>query len=154
MDKRRFFEVEKRTLILIAGLVWLIAGFNISRLGILAYGQLGSVALTDCLLSAAVFLAFGLMFYKMSQKHLKRITGREEKYRPFWIFFDLKSYLIMTFMMSGGIWLRASRIAPDQFIAIFYTGLGLALALAGLVLLLAFLKEKKGRTADAQADPR
>ena len=34
-------------------------------------------------------------------------------------------------MMGGGIWLRSSGIVPDVFIAVFYTGLGLALALAG-----------------------
>lgn len=32
MKKR--FHVKKRTLLLIAGIVWLIAGFNVARLGI------------------------------------------------------------------------------------------------------------------------
>lgn len=35
MKKR--FHVKKRTLLLIAGIVWLIAGFNVARLGILSY---------------------------------------------------------------------------------------------------------------------
>lgn len=50
-------------------------------------------------------------------------------YRPFWHFFDWKAYLIMTCIMSGGIGFRAAGI----FIAFFYSGLGLALALAGVV---------------------
>ena len=33
---KRFFYVEKRTLLLIAGIVWLIAGFNVARLGVLS----------------------------------------------------------------------------------------------------------------------
>ena len=37
----------------------------------------------------------------------------------------------MAVMMGGGIWLRYSGLAPDIFIAVFYTGLGCALALAG-----------------------
>lgn len=49
--------------------------------------------------------------------------------RPFWHFFDWKAYLIMTCMMSGGIGFRAAGI----FIAFFYSGLGLALALAGVI---------------------
>ena len=80
---------------------------------------------------------------KMSQKHSKRIKGYPEKYRPIWHFFDLKSYLIMIFMMSGGIWLRSSKIAPEVFIAVFYTGLGLALALAGVLLGIFFIKYKE-----------
>ena len=49
--------------------------------------------------------------------------------RSFWHFFDWKAYLIMTCMMSGGIGFRAVGI----FIAFFYSGLGLALALAGVI---------------------
>ena len=30
----------------------------------------------------------------------------------------------MAVMMSGGIWLRSSGIAPERVIAVFYTGLG------------------------------
>ncbi|MHC5879305.1 hypothetical protein ACYT69_10295, partial [Streptococcus pyogenes] len=53
--------------------------------------------------------------------------------RPFWDFFDLKCYLIMAFMMGGGIWLRTSGLAPISFIAFFYTGLGSALTLTGIL---------------------
>ena len=35
--KHKMFKVKKRTLLLIAGIVWLIAGFNVARLGILSY---------------------------------------------------------------------------------------------------------------------
>ena len=31
------FSVKKRTLLLIAGIVWFIAGFNVARLGFLSY---------------------------------------------------------------------------------------------------------------------
>lgn len=125
---------DKKTLITIAGIVWCIAGFNVIRLGILAYGKI-ELNLLYPALSVAVFAAFGFMFFNMSKKHIKRIMGAEEQYRPFWTFFDLKSYLIMIFMMSGGIWLRASHLVPDSFIAFFYTGLGSALTLAGLFFL-------------------
>ena len=39
-------------------------------------------------------------------------------------------------MMSFGIGMRAAGIFPDWFVAFFYTGLGLALALAGVSFLL------------------
>ncbi len=31
------FCVKKKTLLLIAGIVWMIAGFNVARLGVLSY---------------------------------------------------------------------------------------------------------------------
>ncbi len=70
---------------------------------------------------------FGMMFFKMSKKHTKRILGYEAIH-PFWHFFDLKAYMIMACMMGGGIGFRAAGIFPDIFIAFFYSGLGCALA--------------------------
>ena len=42
--------------------------------------------------------------------------------------------------MSGGIGLRASGIAPERFIAVFYSGLGGALLLAGILFGLRYVK--------------
>ncbi len=78
------------------------------------------------------------MFYKMSCKHTKRILGYEDT-RPFWNFFDLKAYIIMAIMMGGGIGLRAAGVFPEVFIAFFYTGLGCALALAGVLFVKNFI---------------
>lgn len=39
----------------------------------------------------------------------------------------------MAVMMTGGIVLRRGRFVPEQFIAVFYTGLGASLMLAGLL---------------------
>jgi hypothetical protein len=136
------FHVKKRTLLAIAGCVWLAAGFNVARLGVLSYCKLKPVKAWHILLSLAVFCVFGQMFFRMSVKHGKRIRGYAEERKPFWCFFDLKSYLIMTFMMSGGIWLRSSGLIPDTFIAFFYTGLGCALALAGCLFWILFIRYK------------
>lgn len=126
-----FYHVKKRTLLAIAGSVWILAGFNVARLGILSYRQI-SVSPLSLLLSLSVFGIFGAMFFGMSRKHARRIESFEQQTRPFWDFFDVKSYLIMALMMGGGIWLRSSGISPAAFIAVFYTGLGFALALAGV----------------------
>ncbi len=134
-----FHHVKKRTLLAIAGCVWLIAGVNVARLGIAAYVNTG-VVLWYLLISLAVFAAFGMMFYKMSIKHNRRICGYPEPTRPFWNFFDLKAYCIMAFMMGGGIWLRYSGLVPELFIAVFYTGLGCALAGAGVLFWIMFFR--------------
>ncbi len=143
MQHEAFYHVPKRTLLAIAGVVWFIAGFNVSRLGVIAYQSLPGVSWLHGLLSVVVFCAFGIMFYKMSGKHTTRILNYDEPTRPFWHFFDLKAYCIMAVMMGGGIWLRNSGLVPPVFIAVFYTGLGCALALAGVVFLTVFLKTKR-----------
>lgn len=127
------FYVKKKTLLLIASLIWLLAGFNVLRLGIVAYQELDKLELSYLFLSAIVACIFGTMFYKMTYKHLRRINSYSSKRVGFWHFFDLKSYLIMLFMMSMGIYLRASHLVPSSFIAFFYSGIGLALSLAGVL---------------------
>ena len=126
--------------ITIAGCVWLLAGVNVERLGILSYGKIAQIGILHILLSIAVFCAFGLMFFKMSIKHTRRIKGYEEAFRPVWHFFDLRSYIIMAFMMGGGIWLRSSGLVPDVFVAVFYTGLGCALSLASVLFWIMFFR--------------
>ena len=135
---KKIVYVKKRTLLLIAGIVWLAAGFNVARLGALSYLNIERQWLYF-ILSAVVFSLFGAMFFKMSRKHTKRILGYEDR-RPFWEFFDAKAYLIMAFMMGGGIGLRAAGVFPDTFVAFFYSGLGCALALAGVLFFINYFR--------------
>ena len=79
----------------------------------------------------AIFCAFHPMFSKLVQKNAQRIADLEGERHHVVRFFDRKSYLMMAFMMSFGIGMRAAGLFPDWFIAFFYTGLGLALTLAG-----------------------
>lgn len=140
-----FPYVKTTTLLAIAGCVWLLAGFNIIRLGVMAYSALHGVQWWHVLLSCVVFLSFGKMFYGVSHKHIERIASYTPSKKPIWQFFDKKGYLLMAIMMSGGIYLRSSGLAPNTFIAIFYTGLGCALFLAGGLFLYHFKKNRKNK---------
>lgn len=87
-----------------------------------------------CLLSVLVFVVFQrFIFGKLVKKHTARISGYSEERHFFLKFFDQKAFAIMAVMMTGGIGLRASGLAPVRFIAVFYTGLGASLLLAGLL---------------------
>lgn len=125
-------KVKRNTLLLLACLVWSAAGFNILRIGLMAYPSHWSVV--NALLSVLVFGVFQrFIFGKLVKKHTARISGYQEERHFFLKFFDGKAFAIMAVMMSGGIGLRASGLAPERFIAVFYTGLGAALLLAGLL---------------------
>ena len=125
-------KVKKRTLLLLAALIWGVAGFNILRIGMVSY--VGYVGVFNFILSAVVFLLFQtFVFGPLVRRHTIRILGYPEEKQFFLKFFDYKSFLIMAFMMTFGIGLRASGLAPVRFIAVFYTGLGAALFVAGLL---------------------
>ena len=51
---------------------------------------------------------------------------------------------IMAVMMTGGIAIRSLHLLPDVFIAVFYTGLGTALALAGVLFAVNFFRVRGG----------
>ena len=125
-------KVKKKTLLLIACAVWSLGRFNILRIGILSYPPYLSVM--NILLSIVVFTVFQyFIFGRLVKKHTDRIQNYEEERHFFMKFFDVKSFIIMAIMMSGGIYLRASSLAPERFIAVFYTGLGSSLLLAGIL---------------------
>lgn len=124
--------VKNNTLLLIACLVWTAAGINILRIGIIEYPPYVSVI--NFLLSAVVFTVFQIfIFGRLVKKHTKRIDAYGDQKQLFIKFFDLKSFIIMAVMMTGGILLRALHLAPPVFIAVFYTGLGASLLLAGIL---------------------
>ena len=134
-------KVKRNTLLLIACFVWCAAGFIILRIGVLAYPDY--LGIMNFALSLVVFVVFQLfIFGKLVKKHSTRITGYEEERHFFLKFFDVKSFAIMAFMMTGGVALRSSGVAPERFIAVFYTGLGASLLLAGIFFGVNFIKEK------------
>lgn len=125
-------KVKRNTLLLLACLVWSAAGFNILRIGLIVYPAYLTVL--NFLLSVLVFAVFQkFIFGKLVKKHTARINAYTEDRHFFLKFFDGKAFAIMAVMMTMGIGLRASGLAPERFIAVFYTGLGASLLLAGLL---------------------
>lgn len=137
--------VKKQYLVLIAAFVWMAAGANILRLGIMAAV---SVAWEWWMVLSmlGVFVLFLFMFYRIVKKHVKRIYGYDsERKHCFLKFFDLKAYILMAVMMTGGILLRSFHIIPERCVAMFYTGLGTGLTIAGVLFLVRFIADSVRR---------
>lgn len=133
-----YMKVKKDYLLFIASVVWMIAGFKVSRLGFIAYGE--NIGILNIFLTVLIYGFFQFMIFgKMVKKHSQRIISYDEN-QYFWKFFDKKSFLIMAFMMSFGIGLRNLAFVSERFIAVFYTGLGLALFMAGFLFLINFFE--------------
>lgn len=134
--------IKKINLLLLASLVWLVAGFNVLKIGIETYT--GYVTFFNLFLSVLVFVTFWFMiFSKLVTKHTLRIDHYDEEKQFFLKFFDVKSFLIMAVMIIGGVTIRTFHLLPNRFIAVFYTGLGTALFLAGVLFGINFFKAKK-----------
>ena len=114
----QLLKVSTDKLLLVAGIVWLIAGANIVNIGLSAFldetGWLFWVLIGGTLLIFVLFHIF--VFTKMVGKHASRIRGYEEDKTHLFKFFDKKGYIMMAIMMGGGIALRASGVVPEWFI--------------------------------------
>lgn len=153
MDTLQKFKinVSKRTLFLIAGLVWGFAGWRVSSLGYIDLFGNAKNPLPFLTISVAVFFVFyKFIFSKMVKKHRVRILKKESEKLCVFSFFDKKSYLIMIFMMTFGITLRNAQIVNPIYLGAFYIGLGLALFSAGVMFLYSALSFEKFKLIHAE----
>ena len=128
----RLMAVPRERLLLIAGIVWLLAGAMVSMVGLPLELRLAPGHLILLPLAAVIFIAFDrFVFEPLVRKHTRRIRSNPEPHLPIWRFFNASSWIVMAVMMGGGMALRLSGVVPDWAIAFFYSGLGLALVLAG-----------------------
>lgn len=137
------YGVSRKTLLITAGIVWLIAGANILRIGITCWVNYKAYWLFKVCEASLIFLLFfGFIFHRLYRKHTGRISQKEDKNCPF-AFFDTKGWIIMAFMITFGVSARRFQLLPESFIAVFYTGLSLALMGTGIRFLIYWWKSRK-----------
>lgn len=138
------YGVNRQVLLITAGIVWIIAGANILRIGITTWLNNTQYWLFKSCETTVVFLLFFILVFRgLYYKHTRRIEQKKnEKNCPF-AFFDAKGWIVMTFMISVGITVRTFHLLPDSFISVFYTGLALALIVTGILFLVYWWKRRK-----------
>ena len=135
--------MRTKSLAFIAGIIWLIAGFNVCRIGVVSWLDLDATTLAMVIGSIVTMILFSMMFVKMLFKNVQRIRKIEVEKRKVWDIMPMKSYVIMAFMITFGVLLRNRPVIPQAFIASFYVGLGSALMMAGIIYISAFLCPKE-----------
>jgi quinol-cytochrome oxidoreductase complex cytochrome b subunit len=123
--------VKKRTLLFVAGCAWTIAGgMLITRalLALIAIQHLLLIEIIIGIIAGACFYIF--MFTRISKKHITRISLIKVDYPCFFSFFNLRSYILMSVMISGGILLRKSNIIAPEYLYTFYLAMGIPLLLS------------------------
>lgn len=150
-------RVSKNVLLLLASLVWGFAGFKILSIGLPDMIKHWYMPIIFILIAFIIYFAFTkFVFFKMFAKHRNRILSYENELKCIFAFFDIKGYLIMTFMITFGILLRNSHIVPPLYLGTFYTGLGLSLATASICFLYTFIlikiKNNANKTCETKKD--
>jgi hypothetical protein len=136
--KMIFPKIKKINLLLVASLIWFIAGANVinSGLKILQY----QIKIFNIIWATIVFiLFFKMIFSKIVKNHTIRIMGYKKDMIEIYNVFDKKSYFIMFFMISLGIVLRKLNVIQHQYLGSIYLGIGFALLSAAISF---FLKYK------------
>jgi hypothetical protein len=133
MNIRRFTpSVDKRILVLMAGLMWCGVGIMLIRFAIswlLPMGIRGAgIYYTAGFLAAMPIHHFG--FLKIADKNLNRLLPLTDK-KCLFSFMTWRSYIIVLIMVSMGIGLRHSAL-PKRYLSVLYNGIGLALFLSGI----------------------
>lgn len=141
MNIRKFTPaVDKRILVLLAGIMWcgvsvMLVRYAVSWLSPLRSGQKIMYYAIGYLIAIPIHI-FG--FSRIAEKNLNRLMPIKAK-RCVFAFMSWKSYIIVLVMVSMGISLRHSSL-PKQYLSIVYNGIGLALFLSGLKYLKFFYK--------------
>ena len=133
-------NITLKKLLLIAGFVWIAAGLNITIIGISSSHHWTSFLILMATLLVFIFF-HGKIFQKSARENTLRIQGLNPNQANWWNFLDRKGFIIMATMMTVGITLRQSGLLPQTFIAVFYSGLGIALMIGGFTYIMSYFKE-------------
>lgn len=137
--------VPRKWLFFVAGAVWFTVGFNLC---LVAHRWLGAAVafwrhlFWPTLGASSLAAYFGLA--RIARRNVRHIENRPEK-TCFFAFQPWRSYLIIVVMITMGVTLRHSAF-PKTWLALIYTFMGGALALASLFYFyrgLFFLRELK-----------
>jgi hypothetical protein len=136
-------SVSRRSLLLVAGCAWTMAGgILISR----ALLELWSIhhyiwmeILTGILLGTIFYM---VLFARISKKHITRITLITIDNPCFFSFFDFRSYIMMAIMITGGIVLRKMDIINHEILYTFYLTMGIPLLVSAFRFFSRYRKNK------------
>lgn len=125
-------SVDKRVLVLLAGIMWCGVGIMLIRFAVTWLTPLG-------ISGAVVYYAAGFLvampihhfgFLRIADRNLNRLLPLTDK-KCLFSFMTWRSYIIVLIMVSMGIALRHSAI-PKRYLSVLYNGIGLALFLSGI----------------------
>ena len=136
--------VSKRTLLLIAGCVWTMAGGILISRAFLELWSIHNYLWAELLIGIVLGTIFYLfLFARISKKHITRIKLITIDNPCFFSFFNFRSYVMMTIMITTGIVLRKLDIINHKILYTFYLTMGIPLLISAFRFFLKWKKDKK-----------
>jgi hypothetical protein len=137
--KRLTPRIARRYLYVVAALVWTFAGGMLLFRGILLFMEddyLIWFRLTISLIAGLLF--YRLLFSKISRKHIFRLDAMLLEKPCLFSFFNIRSYILMSIMITAGISLRKSGILTPVYLSVIYVTMGIPLFISSLRFYYAF----------------
>ena len=136
-------SVNRRTLLLVAGCVWTIAGGILISRALLELWSIHHYLWAELLIGIVLGTIFYLvLFARISKKHITRITLITIDNPCFFSFFNFRSYIMMTVMITAGITLRKLNIINHEILYTFYLTMGIPLLVSAFRFFSGFKKNK------------
>ncbi len=132
-------RIGRRYLFIMAALVWTFAGSMLLFRGVLLFmddDYLIWIRLTISIIAGILF--YLLLFSNISRKHTGRISGMQLEKSCLFSFFNIKSYILMSLMITAGILLRKSGILPPVYLSEIYFTMGIPLFISSFRFYYAF----------------
>ncbi len=137
--------VPKRWLFFMAALVWAYAAYRVLKMA-LKFAPQSSLPLWVVVALGLIgfVIFFKLVFLRVSEKHIHRISSMEQKKPCLFAFFGWESYLLIVVMVSMGIFFARMEIIPLSLQGIFYIALGSSLLTSAFMFFNAGIHYKEG----------
>ena len=136
-------SVSKRNLLLVAGLVWTIAGGMLISRALMALWIIDHHMWMEILAGIVLGALFYIMlFARISATHITRITLITIDNPCFFSFFNVRSYILMAIMITGGITLRKMDIINREILYTFYLTMGIQLLVSAIRFFAAWIRHK------------
>jgi len=120
-------RIPKRFLLFVAAMVWTFAGGMLLFRGLMLFRGSEHYWLRLIISITGGFLFYRFLFSRISKKHTTRIRGLSHERPCLFSFFNIKSYILMSIMITAGITLRKSGIIPQDYLSVLYVTMGIPL---------------------------
>ncbi len=138
----KLFLVNKKVLILLCGIVWVLVATMLFRKTFMWNKNFSTITLIECYTTGFVIGCFKYFFMlkKFIMSNVSRINSYIDKVSLF-KFLTIKSYLLIILMILLGIFFRKSGLFSNLFLVTLYSGISAALFISGVKCFTIFFKQ-------------
>jgi len=120
--------VPKPVLIALGAALWGFAAYRILKMGFIFIEKHALYHWLNYLIGLAGFIPFFmLVFRKVSLRYINRIKNLPQNRPCMFAFFDVRGYIMMSFMITIGILVSHWKVIPELYKGTFFISLGLSL---------------------------